>query len=77
MYDNCSVFKKIQQRKNLTLPTVEEWLVKMTRLAEMAKLTSLFKDIYIYGQLETLQTFSMKWKKMYIWHSFNDLKKNE
>ena len=46
-----------QKWKDSTLPTMEEWLVKLTDFAEMDKLTSLIRE-------RTLSTFIDDWKPL-------------
>lgn len=57
-----------QRWKNSALPITEEWLVKMTELAAMAKLASLIRgeknNIYLLLTGNLLQTFCEKQKKM-------------
>lgn len=44
-----------KDEKKLEIPTTEEWIVKITELAEMAKLTYVVRD-------KTMCTFIRDWK---------------
>lgn len=47
--------------ENLALPAMEEWLVEMMELAEMAKMTSLIREKTIFTFI--LHTFCVKQEK--------------
>ena len=46
-----------QRWKDSIIPTMEEWMVKLMELAEMAKLTALIRE-------KTLTNFMANWKPL-------------
>lgn len=59
--------KTIIRQKNIEIPTVEEWIVKMLEFAEMAKLAYLIRDKIISTSYGVFFFFLLKMEKKINW----------